>query len=143
MSVKQISVFLENRPGTLLALTKTLADGNVDLRAMSLAETKDFGIARLIPDDMFAAANVLKEAGFVYNMMPVVVVNVADEPGGLAQVLEVFDAAGVNVEYMYAFVGSTPDRAYMIFRVQDHKAATAALREANMHVATQEEIAEL
>ena len=144
MSVKQISVFLENKPGTLLEMTGVLAEKQVDMRALSLAETSEFGIARLIVDDVYAAATVLKENGFVHNITSVLCVCIPDEPGGLNKVLQLLSAAGVNVEYMYAFLGGkTVDHAYMIFRVQDRKAAAAALRSKGIRVVDQEEISQL
>ena len=128
MSLKQISVFLENKPGTLHAMTTALAQNGVDMRALSLAETKDFGIVRLIVDNVYAATTVLKDAGFIHSLTPVLGVMIPDEPGGLNQVLQVLDGAAVNVEYMYAFLGGADaDHAYMIFRVEDNNAAAEAL----------------
>ena len=144
MSVKQISVFLENKPGTLLEMTGVLAEKQVDMRALSLAETSDFGIARLIVDDVYAASTVLKENGFIHNIASVLCVSIPDEPGGLNEVLQILSEAGVNVEYMYAFLGGkNVDHAYMIFRVQDRKAAAAALRSKDIRVVEQEEISQL
>ena len=99
MSVKQISVFLENKPGTLLEMTGVLAEKDVDMRALSLAETSDFGIARLIVDDVYAASTVLKENGFIHNITSVLCVCIPDEPGGLNKVLHLLSEAGINVEY--------------------------------------------
>ena len=128
MSVKQISVFLENRPGCLHEMTKALADANIDLRGLSLAETSDFGIVRLIVDDVIGTANTLKDAGFVASLTDVLAVEVPNVPGGLNRVLEILDGAGVNVEYMYAILGNKKsDTAYMIFRVNDNAKASSAL----------------
>lgn len=144
MSIKQISVFLENRPGMLLEMTGILAEKKIDMRALSLAETSDFGIARLIVDDVYNAATVLKEAGFIHNITPVLGVCIPDEPGGLNKVLQVLSDAEVNVEYMYAFLGgSTVDHAYMIIRVQKGKEAAAALRAKGIRLVDQDEIAKL
>ncbi|MBR1628399.1 MAG: ACT domain-containing protein [Lachnospiraceae bacterium] len=144
MSVKQISVFLENRPGTLYNLTKTLADGGIDLRAMSVAETKDFGIARMIVDDLDKAATVLKEAEFVNSLMPVIAVAVDDVKGGLARVLDEFAKADVNVEYMYSALASkATGQAYMIMRVTDTEAAEKTLSDMNVRLVRQEELAEM
>ncbi len=144
MSVKQISVFLENKPGTLQSMTGTLAAHGVDMRALSVAETNDFGIVRLIVDDVFAASTVLKEAGFIHNVTSVLGVCIPDEPGGLHKVLEILGEAQVNVEYMYAFLGgSTAEHAYMIFKVQDRKAAAAALRSKNVRIVDQDHISQL
>ena len=128
MSVKQISVFLENRPGALGELTRVLADENIDMRAFSLAEASDFGIARIIVDDVYKTTTVLKSAGFVHSVTKVLAVALSDTPGGLNEILNALSAAGMNVEYMYAFLGNTPGKAYMVFRVQDPPAAAATLR---------------
>jgi hypothetical protein len=128
MSIKQISVFLENRPGTLKKLTSVLAKNNIDMRATSLAETKDFGIARIIVDDAYEAVNTLKENDFVASLTSVLGVEIPDEAGGLDKLLDYFAEADVNIEYMYAFAGKK--NAYMIFRVNDTKNAEAALRKA-------------
>ena len=144
MSVKQISVFLENKPGALMGMTDLLAANKIDMRALSLAETSDFGIARIIVDDVYAASDALKEAGFIYNIAPVLGVCIPDEPGGLHQVLQALQEAGANVEYMYAFLGGAAAKhAYMIFRVQDRKAAAAVLRSKGIQVVDQEHISRL
>lgn len=144
MSVKQISVFLENKPGMLCAMTQVLAQEQIDMRALSLAETKDFGIVRIIVDDVYKATTILKDEGYVHSVTPVLGVAIPDVPGGLNQVLQVLGDAGINVEYMYAFLGGkTVDHAYMIFRVQDDQAAAAALRAKGIHCVEQEELAQL
>ena len=127
MSVKQISVFLENKPGALSDMTQILADNGIDMRAFSLAETSDFGIARVIVDDLYKTTTVLKDAGFVHSVSSVLAVAIPDVPGGLSQVLAVLRDENINVEYMYAFLGTEKGRAYMIFRVTDTEAAEAAL----------------
>jgi len=144
MSVKQISVFLENKAGAMQGMTQTLADRDIDMRALSLAETNDFGIVRLIVDDVYAASTVLKEAGYIHNVTSVLGVAIPDEPGGLNQVLQVLGAANINVEYMYAFLGGvSAEHAYMIFKVQDRKAAAAALRSKGIRIVDQEHISQL
>lgn len=143
MSVKQISVFLENRPGALLGLTKVLAEKNVDMRAFSLAETSEFGIARIIVDDLDATAAILRDEGFVHSVTPVVAVAISNTPGALNAALTALSEAGVNVEYMYAFIGGKKDGAYMIFRVADDAKASAVLRAAGIQLAEQEEIINL
>ena len=143
MSVKQISVFLENKPGALHAMTAVLAENQVDMRAFSLAETSEFGIARIIVDDVYKTTTVLRDAGFVHNITPVVGVAIPDVPGGLDGVLNVLAAADVNVEYMYAFLGGKKDAAYMIFRVTDDAKASAALAARGVKVVEPEEIANL
>ncbi|MCR4892172.1 MAG: acetolactate synthase [Lachnospiraceae bacterium] len=144
MSIKQISVFLENKPGQLNEMTRVLAEGNIDMRALSLAETKDFGIARMIVDDVFQATNVLKEADFVASLTPVLAFAIPDEPGGLNHLLQSFTDAGVNIEYMYAFLGGKDaNHAYMIFRVADTKAAEAALAAKGLKSIDQEKICQI
>ena len=142
MSVKQISVFLENRPGTLNEMTKILADNKIDMRALSVSETKDFGIARIIVDDAFDAANVLKENGFVASLTSVLAVEVEDVPGGLDKVLNYFANANVNIEYMYAFTGiKNPGHAFMVFRVAETKAAEVKLAAMGLKIVTQDDLA--
>ena len=142
MSVKQISVFLENRPGTLNEMTKVLADNQIDMRALSVSETKDFGIARIIVDDVFAATNTLKKEGYVASLTPVLAYAVPDEPGGLNKLLAVFAEENINIEYMYAILSSS-EHAYMIFRVQDEKTAVRALGAKGIRCVDQDEIAGL
>lgn len=142
--IKQISVFLENKPGSLYAMTGVLAQHQIDMRAFSLAETSDFGIARLIVDDVYKTATVLREAGFINKITPVLGVAIPDVPGGLNKVLQVLTDAKVNVEYMYAFLGGKGvDHAYMIFRVKDAASASAALAQRGIKVIDQGEIEKL
>ena len=144
MSIKQISVFLENKPGRLKEMTSILAANQIDMRALSIAETKDFGIARLVVDDAYQAINILKEANFVANLTPVLAVAVPDEPGGLDNLLSYFSDAQVNIEYMYAFIGGKDSKhAYLIFRVADTKAAEARLAGKGLRLMTQEDIANI
>ena len=141
MSIKQISVFLENKPGALYAMTGVLAQNNIDMRAFSLAETSDFGIARVIVDDVYKTATVLKDAGFVNSVTPVLGVAIPDVPGGLNRVLQALTDARVNVEYMYAFLGGRDaEHACMIFRVEDNAAPSAALSARGIRTLKQEEI---
>ena len=144
MSLKQISVFLENKPGMMFSVTELLAQNNIDMRALSLAETSEFGIVRLIVDDVYATSTVLKDAGFIHNITKVLGVAIPDEPGGLHRVLEVLKEADINVEYMYAFLGGKEsEHAYMIFRVQDNKAAVAAMAAKGIRCVDQDEIEKL
>ncbi|WP_026651162.1 acetolactate synthase [Butyrivibrio proteoclasticus] len=144
MSVMQISVFLENKPGTLKKMTEVLAASKISMRATSLAETKDFGIARLVVDDAMEAVNTLKEHDFVASLTPVLAVEIPDETGGLDKLLSHFSEAGVNIEYMYAFPGrGNGGQAYMIFRVADTKNAEAKLAGKGLKLLTQEEIANI
>ena len=141
MSIKQISVFVENKPGALYAMTGVLAQHKVDMRALSLAETKDFGIVRIIVDNVYEATTVLKDAGYVHSVTPVLGVRIPDMPGGLYRVLQVLTDAKVNVEYMYAFLGGKDvSHAYMIFRVEDPAAAESALHKHGIRVVDQDEM---
>ena len=127
MSIKQISVFLENKPGELNALTQVLGRSHIDMRAMSLSETNEFGIARLIVDRPLDTATLLKENGYVCTITTVLAVEIPDVPGGLNQVLDILSENKINLEYAYAFLGGRKDSAYMVFRVANTAAATAAL----------------
>lgn len=144
MSIKQISVFVENKPGTMKAMTDVLAGRNIDIRALSLAETKDFGIVRVITDNVYDAVTALKDEGFIHQITPVLGVAIPDEPGGLTRMLSALNDAGVNLEYMYAFTGKNKsDSAYMILRVADEAAAAAALKSSGIRVVEQEELAKI
>ena len=140
MSIRQISVFLENKPGKLYELTGLLAREGIDMRALSIAEATDFGIARIITGDAQKCALVLREGQFIAQFSDVLAFAVPDEPGGLHNLLSEFNAAQVNIEYMYAFLGGEPGRAYMIFRVTDTARAEAALTSRGLRSLTLEEI---
>ena len=140
MSIKQISVFLENKPGKLFEMTALLAQKQIDMRALSIAETTDFGIARLIVNDVDRCALALREGQFIAQLSDVLAFAVPDEPGGLHNLLSEFNAAQVNIEYMYAFLGGEPGRAYMIFRVTDTEKAEKALTGRGLKSLTLEEI---
>jgi len=144
MTLNQISVFVENKPGKMQLLTDVLAKNNINMRALSLAETSDFGIVRIIVDDLAAATEVLKKEEFIYTVTKVLGVAIPDEPGGLNRALHVLSDAGVNIEYMYAFLGGKAvTHATMIFHVQDPAAAVSALDEACISCITQEDLAAL
>ena len=141
MSIKQISVFLENKPNTLQTMCEALAEGHIDMRALSLAEAGDFGIARIIVDKLYEATQLLKDAGFVCTVTPVVAAQIPDTPGGLGKVLAGIGAVGINVDYMYAFLGgSEAEHAYMIFKTADAAKAAAALSAKGINVLDQEDI---
>ncbi len=143
MSMKQISVFLENKPGTLDEMTVVLAEHNIDMRALSLSEAEGFGIVRIIVDDVYDASNTLKEAGFVNKVTKVLAVSIPDAPGGLHKVLKELRKANININYMYAARGGADaDSAYMIFKVGDVKAAEGVLLNAGIRIAEQEDLAE-
>ncbi len=129
MSVKQISAFVENKPGQLAKFTDVLTQHGIDMRALSLAETEDFGIVRVITDDSYKTACVLKEAGYIFSITPVIAVEIPDIPGGLNKVLHLLNDKGVNIEYTYAFTARKQDTAYMIFRVTDNEAAAEILKD--------------
>ena len=125
MSIHQISVFLENRSGQLAEITELLANNGIDIRAISIAETSDYGLARMIVDDSQKASSVLLAAGVILSMTPVCAVEVPDQPGGLAAFLRVLADASVDVEYMYSLFTHREGRAYMVLRVSDEAALTA------------------
>ncbi|MDE6320014.1 MAG: ACT domain-containing protein [Lachnospiraceae bacterium] len=127
MTIPQISVFLENKAGQLADITKILSDNQVNMRAINIAETADYGVLRLIVDDAQKASAILLEQGFILTMTPVVGVAVPDTPGGLSKVLSVISTAGIDVEYMYSVFGQKDGQACMIFRVADTDGLTAVL----------------
>ena len=139
MSVKQISVFIENKKGALASATRYLADNGINIRALSIADTQDFGILRLICDDPKSTESILKEGGYISTVTDVLATEIADKPGSMATILEVLADAQVVVEYTYAFLA--PDgHAYMIFRVDDNAVASAALAGAGIKTANQEDL---
>lgn len=140
MIVKQVSVFLENRAGRLAEVTGILADQNVNIRALSLADSADFGILRLIVDDVERAKRILKQEGLTVRETDVVAVEVPDRPGGLAHLLQIFKDENVNVEYMYAFVKAPSQSAVMIFRFEDPHKALEALRSKGVRVIPGDEL---
>ena len=130
MTIPQISVFLENKAGQLADITSILSDNQINMRAINIAETADYGVLRLIVDDASKASSILFEQGFILTMTPVVGVAVPDTPGGLSKVLGVISRAEIDVEYMYSVFGQRDGQACMIFRVADSDALTKLL-EAN------------
>ena len=141
MTLHQISVFVENKPGKLQQLTDVLAKNNVNMRALSLAEASEFGIVRIIVEDTQAAAKVLTAADYIYTVSNVVGIAIPDEPGGLNHVLAILSDAGINVEYMYAFLGGKNiTGAYMIFYVQDTEIAVSILAAHNITCISQSDL---
>jgi hypothetical protein len=134
MKLHQLSVFLENKPGQLKALCQTLAEANLNIVTMTLADTKEFGIARLIFQDWERAKSVLAQAGFAANVAEVLALEVADRPGGLAEVLAAIEETGQNVEYMYALTFGRGDKAVLIFRFDNVDAALAHLQEKGVSI---------
>ena len=140
MKVEQISIFLENKSGRLAEATGILAAAGVNIRALSLADTAEFGILRLIVDQNDRAKQALKEGGFTVGKTEVVALEVPDRPGGLAQILRALDAAGINVEYMYAFVQRSGDNAILIVRFDEPDGAIQALTQAGVRVLKGDEL---
>ena len=143
MKVKQISIFLENKSGRLAQVTKILAENSINIRALSLADTADFGILRIIVNDSEKASNILKTSGYTLAETEVVAVEVPDKPGGLANVLEPLWKADLDVEYMYAFVQSSGENAIMIFRFEEPEKAIAVLNESKVRVLGGKEVYQL
>ncbi len=127
MSVKQISVFLENAKGRLAEVTRTLSHEKINIRALSLADTADFGVLRIIVNNPERCLTVLKGKGFVAPVTEVIAVEVEDKPGGLARILEVLDQDDVNVEYMYAYVEKSRENAVVICKIDDRERALQVL----------------
>jgi len=140
VKIKQISLFLENKPGRLARVTRVLSGYNINIRALSITDTADFGILRLIVNEPDLACRVLKEAGFTVSATGVIAVEVADEPGGLDRVLAVLEEAGLNIEYLYAFVQRTPRAALVVFRVEQLDEAVAALQARGIRILREEEV---
>ena len=140
MQVKQISVFIENRTGRLLEVTRILGKGDINIRALSLADTSEFGILRLIVNKPDTALDLLRNAGFTVNETEVVAVEVPDRPGGLAEVLGIFSEASLNIEYMYAFVEKMTDHAVMIFRFENIPEAIRLLKDKNVRILKNEDV---
>ena len=141
MTVNQISVFVENKSGALAQITSELSNAGVNMRALSIAETQDFGVLRFIADNDRKAAFVLSDAGYVLSVTPVLAVVIKDEPGSFARTLRILADAGIDVEYTYAFLTPRPGTACMIFRVPDNDAAEKALTAAGVRLASKEEMA--
>lgn len=140
MTVKQISVFLENKPSAMAKFTDVLSKNNIDMRALSLAEASDFGIVRIIVDDVYNAMQVIKDEGYICSATNVLAVAIPDEPGGLAKVIHYLGDGGINVEYMYAFTGRQKDMAYMIFRVEDNEKAIQILSKNDVKMISQDDL---
>lgn len=140
MTIPQISVFLENKAGQLADITGILSKNEVNMRAINIAETTDYGVLRLIVDDAAKASSILLEQGFILTMTPVVGVAVPDAPGGLSKVLGVISSAEIDVEYMYSVFGQKDGQACMIFRVADAEGLTAVLEQNGINVIVGEDL---
>ncbi|MBR6726183.1 MAG: ACT domain-containing protein [Clostridia bacterium] len=143
MAIKQLTVFVENKKGTLVSITDILAKNNVNIRALSIAETEDFGMLRLIVNDESTAEKVLMENGYLFKTVDVVGVKIGDAPGKLTSALDVLDRANINIEYLYAFMARTEKHAYVVLRVANNSAAENALENANFHLITEADINKL
>lgn len=139
--IRQISVFIDNRPASLSEMTRSLADENINLRALSLAETRDFGTTRIIVADVDTCSEVLKEAGYHFIETDVLAVEVADRPGGMADVLECIAIEHISVEYAYAMIEKREGSAVIILRVDNIGKAIMALRKRNIRLLTREDVA--
>ena len=140
MTVHQISIFLENRAGQLAKVTRVLADNNIDMRAISIAETTDYGVLRLIVNDAELATGILLDHGFILSMTPVHVVAVPDQAGGLAPVLEAIAEGDLDIEYMYSLFTHKEGIAYMVFRIADEEKFGALLAAHGMSLADKDEL---
>ena len=140
MRIRQISIFLENKPGQLSAICRDLADAGINIATLSLADTADFGIVRMIVDDHEKAKSVLEGKGHVVNVREVIAVCVPDRPGGMAEVMQVLDKAGVNIEYSYAFAFHRGEKAVLVFRFSDNDKAESALKTAGYTTLGEDEV---
>lgn len=143
MAINQLTVFVENKQGALVGITNALAKANIDIRALSIADTEQFGILRLIVNDIEKAKFALENLGCLMNTTEVVGVKIGDAPGKLSLALEVLDKEGINVEYLYAFLTRTEKHAYTVFRVADNAAAESALESAGFHIITDADVIKL
>ena len=143
MAINQLTVFVENKQGALVQITEALVAANVDMRALSIADTQEFGILRLIVNNNEAATKALSDLGYIIKNIDVVGVKIGDAPGKLSKALDVLDKAGINMEYLSAFLTRTEKHAYVVVRVADNAAAEAALTDAGFHIITDADIAKL
>ncbi len=143
MAIKQLTVFVQNKRGSMVALTDILAKNDINIRALSIAETEDFGVLRLIVNDEVAAQKILEDNGYLIKVIDVIGVKIGDKPGALTEALGVLDKANINVEYLYAFMARTEKHAYVVLRVEDNDAVESALENAGLHLITNEDIRKL
>jgi hypothetical protein len=140
MKIQQISLFIENKPGHIAAPARLMAEEGIDIRALFLADTQQYGILRLIVSEPEKAAATLQAHGFVVKVTEVLAVLVVDRPGGLADILGALDGSGINIEYMYAFSDVRGDEAILIFRFADPDAAIAHLQKAGINLLGSKEL---
>lgn len=143
MSLKQLTVFVQNQQGALVEITESLAKGGVNIRALSIADTKDFGILRLIVNDTEKGNSLLSDAGYLIKITDVVGVKIGDAPGKLSSALKVLDENCINMEYLYAFMTRTEKHAYVVLRVEDNAKAEALLENAGFHIITDDDVNKL
>ena len=143
MAIKQLTVFVQNSKGTIVAITDLLAKNNINIRALSIAETKDFGILRLIVNDNDLATKILEENGYLIKAIDVIGVKIGDEPGKLTSALSVLDKSNINVEYLYAFMARTQKHAYVVLRVEDNASAEETLINAGFKLISEQDICKL
>ncbi len=143
MSLKQLNVFVENKQGALVNITDALARSEINIRALSIADTEEFGILRLIVNDTDTASEMLEELGYLIKITEVVGVKIGDEPGKLSKALQVLDNNSINMEYLYAFMSRTEKHAYVVLRVADNNAAETALEAAGFHLITDADVNKL
>ena len=143
MAIKQLTVFVENKQGSLVSITDTLSQHNINLRALSIAETEDFGILRLIVNDEVKAQKILQEKGFLIKITEVVGVKIGDAPGKLSEALSVLDKNAINMEYLYAFMARTEKHAYVVIRVDDCEFTESVLENAGFHMITESDVNKL
>ena len=142
MQIRQISIFLQNEPGQLSRICRDLADADINIATLSLADTSDFGIVRMIVDDHEKASKVLPEKGHAVKVTQVVAVCVPDRPGGMAEVMAVLDGVGVNIEYSYAFAFHRGEKAVLVFRFDDGEKAAQALASAGLMTLSEKDLEE-
>ena len=142
MAIRQLSIFVENKKGRLVEITKMLAESNINMRALSIADTRDFGILRLIVDDTDKACVVLGENGVMVKVTQIAAVELPHRTGSLNAALTVLADAGINIEYLYAFLSSSGQGAYVVLRVADNEAAEKVLTDAGYNVLTDEDAIE-
>ena len=143
MAIRQLTVFVENKQGAVGTITEILSKKNVNMRALSIAETQDFGILRLIVDDEETAKKTLAEENYLTKMTDVVGVKIGDAPGKLAGALKVLGENEINIEYLYAFMARTEKHAYVVLRVEDNNKAETALEAAGYHIITEADVNKL
>lgn len=140
MKVSQLSVFIENKSGRLADVTRSLADNSINIRALSIADTIDYGLLRMIVNDPAAAKASLSKAGFTVALTEVLAIEVPDRPGGLAGIIDILAEAGINIEYMYAFVGTSGENALVVFRIEKVDEAITILQKKGVRILTGDEL---